>query len=74
MEDDHARHHHRLARPRIPVQAIRERLGRLTSDQLEAGIIFLSGYDPAVFDIVIHAARTWDTSHIPDPAAAPAAG
>jgi hypothetical protein len=60
--------------PRIPVQAIRERLGRLTSDQLEAGMIFLSGYDPAAFDIVIHAARTWDTSHIPDPAAAPAAG
>jgi hypothetical protein len=46
--------------PRIPVQAIRERLGRLTSDQLEAGLVFLSGYDPALFDLVVHAAQTWD--------------
>jgi hypothetical protein len=46
--------------PRIPVQVIRERLGRLTSDQLEAGLVFLSGYDPVLFDIVVHAAQTWD--------------
>jgi hypothetical protein len=43
--------------PRIAVQAIRERLGRLTSDQLEAGMVFLSGYDPALFDVVIYARR-----------------
>jgi hypothetical protein len=55
--------------PRIPVQAIRERLGRLTSDQLEAGLVFLAGYDPVLFDLVIHAAQTWDDagrSAVPD--------
>jgi hypothetical protein len=45
---------------RIPAQVIRERLGRLTSDQLEAGMLFLSGYDPDLFDLVVHAAQTWD--------------
>jgi len=55
--------------PRIPVQAIREQLVQLTSDQLEAGMVFLSGYDPALFDLVIHAARTWDDGSIPDPVA-----
>jgi hypothetical protein len=46
--------------PRTPDQAIRERLGRLTADQIEAGMVFLSGYDPDLFDLVVHAARTWD--------------
>jgi hypothetical protein len=56
--------------PRIPVQAIREKLGRLTSDQVEAGMVFLSGYDPALFDLVIHAAQTWYDGSIPDRVAA----
>jgi hypothetical protein len=55
---------------RIPVQAIREQLGQLTSDQLEAGMVFLSGYDPALFDLVVHAAQTWDDGSIPDPVTA----
>jgi hypothetical protein len=46
--------------PRIPVQAIREQLGQLTPDQIEAGMVFLSGYDPALFDLVVHAAQTWN--------------
>jgi hypothetical protein len=45
---------------RTPAQAIRERLGQLTSDQLEAGLVFLSGYDPALFELVVHAGQTWD--------------
>ena len=39
------------------MQAIREQLGLLTSDQLEAGLVFLSGYDPVLFDLVVHAAQ-----------------
>jgi hypothetical protein len=55
---------------RTPGQAIREQLGRLTPDQIEAGMVFLSGYDPALFDLVVHAARTWTTE--PSPARPPA--
>jgi hypothetical protein len=45
---------------RIPVQDIREQLGQLSPDQVEAGLVFLAWYDPALFRIVFHAAQTWD--------------
>jgi hypothetical protein len=51
---------------RTPDRAIRERLGRLTADQIEAGMVFLSGYDPDLFDLVVHAARTWDDGELSD--------
>jgi hypothetical protein len=50
---------------RTPAQAIRERLGQLTSDQLEAGLVFLSGYDPALFELVVHAGRHGTTGAAP---------
>jgi hypothetical protein len=46
--------------PRTSAQAIRERLAQLTSDQMEAGLVFLSGYDPALFELVVHAGQSWD--------------
>jgi hypothetical protein len=33
-------------------------------------MVFLSGYDPALFDLVIHAAQTWYDGSIPDRVAA----
>jgi hypothetical protein len=45
---------------RIPVQDIREQLGQLNADQIEAGLVFLASYYPALFNVVFHAAQTWD--------------
>ena len=42
---------------------IRERLDRLRAiapDQVEAGLAWLAGYHPVVFDAVLDAAETWD--------------
>lgn len=56
-------------RPHTPIpdhSAIRVRLGRLhflTPDQIEAGMSWLAGHDPVVFDAVIDAARTWNDGH-----------
>lgn len=46
----------------------------LTADQLEAGLVFLSGYDPALFDLVVHAAQTWSDEGISGAGESSAAG
>jgi hypothetical protein len=37
------------------------RLHDLTPDQIEAGLMWLAGYDPEVFSATLDAARTWDS-------------
>ena len=39
---------------------IRARLSLLSPDQVEAGMSWLAGYDPAIFDAVIDAAQSWN--------------
>ena len=54
----------RTARPAIPssesLQKRGDQLRELTPDQIEAGLNWLAGYDPAAFDSAIEIARTWD--------------
>jgi hypothetical protein len=35
------------------------RLNSLSLDQIEAGLSFLAGFSPVIFDLMIDAARTW---------------
>lgn len=47
--------------PRMSADAIRRRIDKLralSSDQVEAGLTWLAGYNPAAFDSAIDAART----------------
>jgi hypothetical protein len=46
-----------------------DRLAALASDQIEAGLTWLAGQCPDIFDDVINAARTWDDDHAEDLAA-----
>ena len=46
----------------ISQQQVNRRLSRLNSlspDQIEAGLSFLAGFSPVIFDLMIDAARTW---------------
>jgi len=44
-----------------------DRLAVLASDQIEAGLAWLAGQWPDVFDAVVNAARTWDDGQTYDP-------
>lgn len=44
-----------------------DRLAVLASDQIEAGLTWLAGRCPDVFDAVVKAARTWDDGQACDP-------
>lgn len=37
-----------------------DRIGTLTSGQVEAGLAWLAGYDAGIFDAVLDAATAWD--------------
>jgi hypothetical protein len=45
-----------------------DRLAVLASDQIEAGLTWLAGHRPDIFDAVIDAARTWDDGQAGEPA------
>jgi hypothetical protein len=50
-----------------------DRLAALASDQIEAGLTWLAGQHPGIYDAVINAARTWDDGQAWDPAPVPIA-
>lgn len=43
-----------------------DRLAVLASDQIEAGLTWLAGQCPDIFDEVINAARSWDDGQAED--------
>jgi hypothetical protein len=53
------RHHHHATGPDMLRMRI-DRLAVLANDQIEAGLIWLAGQRPEVFDAVVNAARVWD--------------
>ena len=60
------RHLHHATGPDMLRMRI-DRLAVLASDQIEAGLRWLAGQRPEVFDAVINAARTWDDGQDGDP-------
>ena len=59
--------HHATALDLLRVRI--DRLAVLASDQIEAGLTWLAGQCPDIFDAVINAARTWDDGRAEDLAA-----
>jgi hypothetical protein len=66
----------------ISQQQVSRRLRRLNSlspDQIGAGLSFLAGFSPVIFDLMIDAARTWTDdaetylARLRDPAPTPVA-
>jgi hypothetical protein len=53
------RHLHHATRPDMLRLRI-DRLAVLANDQIEAGLTWLAGHRPDIFDAVVNAARTWD--------------
>jgi hypothetical protein len=51
-----------------------DRLAVLANDQIEAGLTWLAGQCPDVFDSVVNAARTWDDGEAWDLGAAAVVG
>jgi hypothetical protein len=59
------RHLHHATGPDMLRMRI-DRLAVLASDQIEAGLTWLAGQRPDIFDAVIKAARTWDDGQAGD--------
>jgi hypothetical protein len=60
------RHHHHATGPDMLRMRI-DRLAVLANDQIEAGLTWLAGQRPEVFDAVVNAARVWDDGQDGDP-------
>jgi hypothetical protein len=50
------------------------RLAALAPDQIEAGLTWLAGRHPDIFDAVMAAARNWDDGQVQGSAAVPVTG
>jgi hypothetical protein len=66
MSDRHLHHASKPESLRIRI----DRLAPLAADQIEAGLIWLAGHCPDIFDAVVHAALTWDDGQAWVPVAA----
>jgi hypothetical protein len=62
------RHLHHATKPELLRHRI-DRLAALANDQIEAGLTWLAGQHPGIFDAVINAARTWDDGQVGYPVA-----
>jgi hypothetical protein len=62
------RHLHHATGPDLLRMRI-DRLAVLANDQIEAGLRWLAGQRPDVFDAVVNAARVWDDGCAWEPAA-----
>jgi glutathione S-transferase len=57
--------------------ALRTRIGRLAAlapDQIEAGLTWLAGRHPDIFDAVMAAALNWDDRQVPSSVTVPITG
>ena len=60
------RHLHHATDPEMLRMRI-DQLAVLASDQIEAGLAWLAGQSPDIFDAVVNAALAWDDGHAWDP-------